>query len=453
MKYDLIIIGAGSGGIATARRAHSYNKKVLLIEKGRIGGTCVNQGCVPKKITYHLASLVKSFDFAKSYGLECTFKLDFNTFVQRRDAYIVKLNEIYKSLTKDIDYIEGCAELRDRQVVVNGVSYLFDRCLLSTGAKPTSLNKPNISASHWDYVKGTEYLKTSDDFFELREVPKKCVIIGSGYISVELGFILRELGSEVTIIARRGKILSHFDEVLSENVLGAMQKIGITVHFHAKVMEVKKDGIIIETSDGQTTAITSCDFMMCCIGRDCDISYIKDDIAHKNGFLEVDDNFETTIKDVYAIGDLIGPKYMLTPYAIFCGRVLADHWYKTPVKNLKQHYRIEEAVPSVIFSHPPCASVGMSEREARNKLSNVVVHQSEFRSLFFGIVCEEHKERSVFKIVCDGERVVGCHLYGFGSDEIIQGFAVAVKMGAKYDDFKRTIPVHPTSAEEVVTMK
>lgn len=458
--YDLIVIGAGSGGLAAARRAASHGSSVLLIENGRIGGTCVNLGCVPKKVTYNLAYLIE-LSKLKGYCLNTETKLDFKVFVERRDSYIKKLNDIYRNaLEKEkITYVEGKGELYEDHVKVGDKEYKFKNCVLATGSRSTPLYKPldteqvkRQKSESKPLIDGHEYLKGSDDFFDLKVVPEKSVIVGSGYIGVELSFMLRELGSDVHMIARNDRLLSHFDEVIGDNVLSAMKKKGITIYFDSTVVSVSKNSICISDKETKTT-IENVDFIMSAIGRDCNLDFIKHEISKNGNFLTVNHNFETSIKNVYAIGDLIGPNFMLTPVAIYCGRILADHLYKTPVNNLIEEYKIYDCVPSVIFSHPPCASIGISEREARLTGGKIETHFSKFRNLFYGVCDLEEKEESVFKIVVKDDKVVGLHLFGMGCDEAIQGFAVAMKMGATYEDFKRVIPVHPTSAEEIVTMK
>ncbi|EJW05143.1 hypothetical protein EDEG_00754 [Edhazardia aedis USNM 41457] len=461
LMYEIIIIGAGSGGIAAARMASQLGTKVLLVESGRIGGTCVNVGCVPKKICSNLAQILYDNNFLHSkYGLMdlSLYKLDFKQFVEKREAFIKRLNTIYSNILNNdpnIDYIQGYAEVYDGFIKVNDVKYEFSKCILATGSKAKNLNCPKISVDHVDYVHGTEFLKNSDDFFKLDKVPKKSVIIGSGYIGIEIAFILNALGSEVHLIARGKQLLSHFDDILGENVSMSMKKHNIRIHYQTKVKRVFTDRLELVNNE-KSFELNSVDFMMCAIGRDCDLSFIKCPIESNENFLVVNENFETSLKNVYALGDLIGPNHMLTPVAIFCARKLAESLSKKcPINDISlvKKYRIYENIPSVVFSHPPCASVGFSEREARKISENVIIYSSSFFNLAFCFDNIETKEKSIFKIVTINNKVVGLHLFGTGSDEIVQGFAVAMKMGATYDDFKNTIPVHPTAAEEVITMK
>ncbi|KAM0678793.1 Glutathione reductase [Binucleata daphniae] len=247
-----------------------------------------------------------------------------------------------------------------------------------------------------------------------------------------------------------------------------MIKKGIKIHFDTGVVKVKQNEIELlnnKANDNQYHSIIGIDFLMCAIGRDCNLDYIKDDISKNGNFVAVNENFETSIKNVYAIGDLIGKNYMLTPYAIFCGRKLIEKIYED-IKNkdsncetsddnktIVQKHRINDYVPSVIFSHPPSASVGLSENEAKKKFGSVKIYESKFVNLFFSLCDKDEKEHSHFKIVTHDDLVIGLHMFGLGCDEIVQGFSVAMKMGATYADFKAVVGVHPTASEEVVTMK
>ncbi|KAM0675275.1 hypothetical protein GVAV_001100 [Gurleya vavrai] len=449
MHYDLIIIGAGSGGIAAARAASQFPIKILLIEMTVTGGTCVNLGCVPKKISSNLASIIHTIKIAKNYGIKTDYDLNFKIFTNARNEYIKRLNNIYDGVIEkweNVTYLRGKAIVCKDGVFVDDKLYTYDKLILATGAQPMKLKKNNEINN--DFVEGHRFLKTSDDFFRLNEIPKKSVIIGSGYIAVELSFILQEIGSEVVVIARGNKILSHFDDVISENVKEAMIKKGIKILFETNIEKVEENKIFTDKCK-----IKNIDFMMCAIGRDCDLSFIKMDIKKENNFLCVNNHFKTSIDNVYAIGDLIGSKHMLTPFAIFCARKLVDSLFNKKIENLLDHYKIFDYVPSVIFSHPPSASVGISEFEARKLKGEVKIYKSKFINLFYSLCEKEEKENSEFKIVTLDEKVVGLHMFGMGCDEIVQGFSVAMKMGATYDDFKRVVGVHPTAAEEVVTMR
>lgn len=456
--YDLIVLGAGSGGIAVAKRAASYGASVLVIEKCRIGGTCVNLGCIPKKITYNLAHILEITKL-QGYCLNTQTELFYEKFVERRDEHILKLNTLYFDSLQEanITYLEGYGIVHENFIRVNEKEYKFKHCVLATGSQPMNIYKNGDEAKTKEketkvLIDGHEHIGDSNDFFSLKKIPKKCVVIGSGYIGIEISFILCELGSEVHIIARNDRLLSFFDDVLGTNILTSMNKKGIKIYFESNIISATKNSVLINQNN-QEIEIKDLDFIMGAIGRDCNLEYIIPEISRNGNYLSVNNNFETSLKNIYAIGDLIGPRNMLTPMAIFCGRVLADHLFNTPVDNLVEKFAIYDCVPSIIFSHPPCAFVGISEKEARKTEGVVTIYQSRFRNLFYSICDAGEKENSVFKIVVKDGKVVGLHLYGMGCDEAIQGFALAMKMGATYEDFKRVIPVHPTAAEEVVTMR
>ncbi|KAM0686652.1 hypothetical protein COBT_002123 [Conglomerata obtusa] len=592
MHYDLIIIGAGSGGIASARLASTLSLRTLLIERGVTGGTCVNLGCVPKKISSNLASLISNIHTSKFYGVDSTYELNFKEFAEKRNAYVCRLNGIYeKSIASwdHVDYVRGEGTLVEGGVMVDGKLYTYSKVILATGARPMNLvrnkrndhlldqlvntknNLPNedevnlndknnskgflvgndnskeiipdtkkdsnfednkkkeeikennnalndksenktyennekdnesktneTNKNENEFIMGHEFLKTSNDFFYLKEVPKKTVIIGSGYIAVELSFILRALKSEVTVIARGNKILSHFDSIIGENVKEAMIKKGITIHFNSDILKAEETKLFF-SKNNEINIIDNINFLMCSIGRDCDLSFIKIPVDKDKNFIKVDDNFMTSIKNVYAIGDLIGSRFMLTPVAIFCGRKLVELLYNeiqekklnnednlnekdknnkssehlknlhydkelndetnnlnkinTKKQTLVDKFKIFDYVPSVIFSHPPSATVGLTENEAKMLQGEMKVYQSKFINLFYSLCGPEEKESSVFKVIVLDGKVVGLHMFGMGCDEIVQGFSVAMKMGATFEDFKNVIGVHPTASEEVVTIK
>ncbi|KAG0437077.1 Glutathione amide reductase [Dictyocoela muelleri] len=451
--YDVIVIGAGSGGLSFAKTAAKYNKKVLIIDKGAVGGTCVNLGCVPKKVTYDMCStLIENSEFLNSHQ-----KLDFERFVSMRDQFIEKLNKVYSDQLKNlkIEFIRGFGILKDKNtVLVDKSEYKAKNIILATGSKPK-----------FPEIKGKEFLKTSDDFFELREIPKKTIIVGSGYIAVETAFLLEKLGSEIEIIVRSDKFLSGYDDMIGDYVIYLLKQSGIKIHFKSNIKEVTKNSnsYNVQLQCGDNYESLKADFVLCAIGRDCNFEFIAPEINHKNGYLIVDGNFETSIKNVFAIGDLIGPKHMLTPVAIFCGRKLADYLYskqkndekenKNSVTTLAEKFSIFENIPTVVFSHPPCASVGLSEKDARKVEGTVKIYESEFIGLFYSLLDADKKIKSKVKVVVLNECVVGIHFCGRGADEIIQGFAVALKKGITYDELMNTIPVHPTSAEEVLFAK
>ncbi|KAF7682898.1 Glutathione amide reductase [Astathelohania contejeani] len=440
--YDLIVIGGGSAGISTAIRSSANGADVLLIEKNLLGGTCVNYGCMPKKLCHIISDHKYRSEALSSDIIYGDCEIDWKRFTEMRNAYISRLNNIYYTKLKSsgVNVIHDYAVLVGGGAVeVSGRTIRGKNILLGTGSKPIRLNIP-----------GSEFIKTSDDFFLLNHIPKKLVIIGTGYIAAELAFIIRSMGGEVILIGISETVLENFDPLISERVANELKIKGCELILGANTEK------IIKEETGYTVITDICkiedvEMIIGAIGRYCTFEYSKVPFAQNKSFLRVDDFFMTSVPNVYAVGDVIGPKNMLTPVAIFCGRKLADHLFKKKESSLIKKYEIFEYVPTAVFTNPPCAMVGYTEPQARKLFNEVEIHQSEFVNSFFSLC--DNKEKSVFKIIVGDGRVVGLHLFGVGSDEIIQGFAVAIKKGITYEDIKNTIGVHPTAAEEVVTMK
>lgn len=458
MVYDLIVIGAGSAGLACARRAASHGAKVAIIEKSNLGGTCVNWGCVPKKITFNLSMLMDSIHLASEYktGLDsCEISgFEWERFKNLRDDYIRKLNDIYKdNLIRDkVDIFNGAAKL-DAQ---NKKVHLDNRILEGMNIVIATGSHPIIPKD----LPGYEHCSISDDFFKLTQEPKQVAIIGSGYIAVEMAGMfntLKRLGSsdKVTIFCRQDRILTHFDREVGCFLQKQMQEEGINIVFNSNVKEIKelKDGkkMIIFEEDGQNSCF---DYVMWAIGRGPSIvPSISSNKANEfeldgQGHYKVNNYQETSIRGIYAIGDVVG-KFMLTPVAIQAGRLLADRLFNNG-KNIVEY----ENIPSVIFSHPyPLASIGLSEEDARKRYPLVKVYKSTFYNLFE--VPLKKKTATFCKLVCEGtnEKVVGLFMIGRGADEALQGFAVAIRMGATKSDFDKTVAIHPTASEEFISMR
>ncbi|KAG9319828.1 hypothetical protein KVV02_002831 [Mortierella alpina] len=447
--YDYLVIGGGSGGLASARRAASYGAKVGLIEgSGRLGGTCVNVGCVPKKVMWNTA-----IHDAKEYGFPdvgpATF--DWHTLKHKRDAYIKRLNGIYeRNLEKDhVDYISGMASFVSQNSVTlgNGEEIHAKKILIAVGGRPTIPKVP-----------GAELGIDSDGFFDLEYQPKRVAVVGTGYIGVELAGIFHALGSKVSIFSRTGEILRTFDPIIKDTLRKEMTNIGIEIVPHSKVTALAKaEGKAISvqyTSDGKEGS-AEYDTVLWAVGREPLIGKLAIDKAgvttNDKGYVVADDYQETAVPGVYALGDVCGIE-QLTPVAIAAGRRLSDRLFgPEQFKNSRLDYN---NVPSVIFSHPTAGSVGLTEAKAKEVYGaeNLNVYVSEFSGMYNAM--KAHKTPSAFKLVCAGpeEKVVGIHIVGQGSDEMLQGFAVAVKMGATKADFDNTVALHPTSAEELVTL-
>lgn len=446
--FDLLVLGGGSGGLATAQRAAEYGARVALFEPHRLGGTCVNVGCVPKKVMWNAAELAAALEHAPHYGFDVAVgRHDWAKLKQGRDAYVARLNGIYQRNLdkKGITTVHAAARLTGKNEVVDGGgrAYSARHIVIATGGKPGVPALP-----------GAELGDTSDDFFEWPERPRRVAIVGSGYIAVELAGVLRALGSEVALVFRGPRVLRRFDALLAEKLVDAMRASGIEVltGFVPRVAKRGAGGIELEAADGRRVA--DCDRLLWAIGRTphtADMGLAAAGVTtDESGYVGVDKFQNTSASGIYAVGDVTG-QAELTPVAIAAGRRLADRLFGGhPDRHLSY-----DLIPTVVFSHPPIGTVGLSEQAARERHPKepVRVYQADFVSMFYGLTPD--KPRTWMKLVTIGadERVVGCHLIGQAADEIIQGFAVALTMGARKRDFDDTLAIHPTSAEELVTMR
>ena len=445
--YDLIVIGGGSGGLAVAETAAQLGQTVALIEANKIGGTCVNNGCVPKKIMWYAANLAQAIDDAGAFGIEASRgKTDWRKLVNERERYIANINDYWDGYVtaSGIDRIDGYAAFVDATTVaVDGERYSAQHIVIATGGQPIVPPVP-----------GAELGITSDGFFELREQPKRVAVIGGGYIGVELSGVLRALGSEVTLIAMENRILERFDAMIGEVLENEMRQQGINLRtsFQVGALVDGAGGINVESIDG--ASVDGFDTVIWAVGRRGNTGTLNLEAAgleaSRSGIISVDEFENTRVPGIYAIGDITG-KAALTPVAIAAGRKLGARLFGHKT-SARVDYR---NIPSVVFSHPPVGTVGQTEDEAREQYGDqsVTVYKSTFTPMRHAL--SAHGVTTAMKMICAGdqEQVVGIHLIGDGADEILQGFAVAVKMGATKADFDNTIAIHPTSAEELVTMK
>jgi glutathione reductase (NADPH) len=447
-QFDLLVVGGGSGGLAAAQRATEYGASVALFEPARLGGTCVNVGCVPKKVMWNAAELAGALENAPHYGFDVTVgEHDWSKLKRGRDAYVLRLNGIYERnlAKKGIVTVRAAAQLRGAGELVDaaGEVYRAKHMVLATGGRPRLPPVP-----------GTELGITSDGFFELEAPPRRVAVVGSGYIAVELAGVLHALGSEVTLVIRHDSLLRYFDSLLAEKLMAAMTASGLNIVRKMVTRELKRTGgsLELEAADGRTFG--GFDTVLWAVGRRPNIEDLGLDSAgvalDAEGFIAVDKYQNTSAPGVYAVGDVTGAPE-LTPVAIAAGRRLSDRVFGGMAD---RHLRYD-VIPSVVFSHPPIGTVGLSEEDARRRYPNepIKIYKSEFVSMFYALM--DVKPQTAMKLVCvgDDERVVGCHVIGLGADEMIQGFAVAVSMGARKRDFDDTIAIHPTSAEELVTMR
>jgi len=444
--FDLIAIGGGSGGLAVAEKAAQYGKKVAIVETRRIGGTCVNNGCVPKKVMWYAANLAHAVDDANGFGIPAERgRTDWLRLVSGRDSYIANITNWWNGYVEDqgITLIEGYASFVDSQTIqVGDATYTADHIVVATGGQPIVPPVP-----------GAEHGITSDGFFELMEQPKKVAVIGGGYIGVELSGVLRALGSEVTMVALENRVLELFDPMISRVLEDEMRKQGIDVRPGFEVIELAKsdEGVSLRSKHG--VILEGFDTVIWAVGRRPNTAGLNLEAAGveviRGGFVPVDAYENTNVEGIYAIGDITG-KTPLTPVAIAAGRKLAARLFDNQPESRVDY----DNIPSVVFSHPPVGTVGMTEIAARERYgSSVRTYSADFTPMRYALA--EHGSTTAMKLVCagDDEKIVGIHVIGDGADEMLQGFAVAVKMGAIKSDFDNTIPIHPTSAEELVTMK
>jgi len=448
MRYDYLVIGGGSGGLASARRAAQQGARVALIERGRLGGTCVNVGCVPKKIMWNAAAIAESLRDARGYGFDVEVgALDWPRLKLGRDAYIARLNGLYgENLEKDgVELIEGSAELIGPHAVRVGERELAaEHVLLATGSHP-----------HVPKLPGTELGITSDGFFELQKQPERVAIVGAGYVGVELAGVFAALGSHVSLFFRHPLPMNHFDPFIASAVNEHLGEAGVELVANSEPVaaELEASGrIAVTCADGAGYGGFDC--LLWATGRNPNVKGLglesagiaQDRMLH----IMVDEWQNTNVEGVHAIGDVTG-RWMLTPVAIAAGRRLSDRLFGGELEARLDY----ENVPSVVFSHPPVGSVGLTETEAcaRFGADSVKTYTRRFTNIYHAVT--EHRSLTYVKLVVVGEqeRVAGIHVVGRGADELIQGFAVAVRMGATKRDLDRTVAIHPTAAEELVTLR
>lgn len=447
IHYDYIIIGGGSGGIATANRAAMYGKKVAIIEAKHLGGTCVNVGCVPKKVMWYAANLATAIDhYAQDYGFDLQIKdFDFGQLVQSRSAYIDRIHQSYqKNLANNgVDVITGFGKFIDKNtVVVNGQHYHAQHISIATGGRPFV---PDIE--------GAELGIDSDGFFALTALPKRIAIVGSGYIGVELAGVVNALGADTHLLIRQDKILKDFDQDIVKTLSDVMIKNGINFCYHSqpsKICQNNDKSLTVELTCGNALTV---DCVIWATGRVPATDGLNLDgvgvTTDQDGFIWVDKYQNTSVDGIYAVGDIIQNAVPLTPVAVAAGRRLSERLFN----NKPDEHLDYQLIPTVVFSHPPLGTIGLTEAQARDQFDKVKVYTSNFTPMYSAITA--YREPCQMKLICvgDDEKIIGLHGVGFGVDEMIQGFAVAIKMGATKRDFDNTVAIHPTGSEEFVTMR
>ena len=446
-EYDIIAIGGGSGGIATMNRAGEHGAKAAVIEEKKLGGTCVNVGCVPKKIMWYGAQIAEAYhQFGTDYGFtNQDLNFDFAPLRRNREAYIDRARSSYDGSFKrnGVDLIEGRAEFVDSHTVrVNDELIRAKHIVIATGAHPSIPNIP-----------GAELGGSSDDVFAWEELPESVAILGAGYIAVELAGVLHSLGVKTDLFVRRDRPLRGFDSYIVEGLVKEMERTNLPLHTHKVPVRLEKttQGISIHFEDGTSHTASQ---VIWATGRRPNVQGLQLEKAgvtlNERGFIKVDEFQNTVVEGIYALGDVTGEKE-LTPVAIKAGRILSERLFNGKTE-AKMDY---STIPTVVFSHPAIGTVGLTEEEAIKEYGQdqIKVYKSSFASMYSAVT--SNRQESRFKLITVGpeEKVVGLHGLGYGVDEMIQGFAVAIKMGATKADFDATVAIHPTASEEFVTMR
>lgn len=445
--YDLISIGGGSGGIALSNRAASYGARCLIIEKdAQMGGTCVNRGCVPKKAMWYAADMAHSLRDAPAYGYDIkSARFNWSEFVVKREKYISNINNYYvSSFEKNgVDTAYGPAKLVDKHTVeVDGKRYTAQRIALAPGGTPTVPDIP-----------GHELALTSDGFFELKNLPEKVLVLGAGYIAVELAGMLQALGCDVTLAVRKSGFLRDFDTMVSQQLTDAMRADGVHLCTEFTAANIEKHNGKLRVQSESGNALDGFDEVIFAIGRtpltaDLGLSNAGVEV-NARGYIPVDKFQQTNVPDIFALGDVTG-QAELTPVAIAAGRRMADRIYNG---QSDRHLNYDN-IATVVFSHPPIGTIGLTEVQAREQFGDEVkTYETSFNPMYMAFT--DHKVKTAMKLIVVGadEKVVGCHMIGLAVDEMLQGFAVAISMGATKKDFDDTVAIHPTSSEELVTMR
>jgi len=444
--YDFFVIGCGSGGVRAARIAAVHGAKVAVCEERYLGGTCVNVGCIPKKLLVYAAHFHDDFEDAAGFGWTVgDTSFDWTKLIANKNKEIERLNGVYKSLLDNAgaELIWGRGTLVDAHTVeIDGKAYTSERILIATGGWPSVPDFP-----------GREHVVTSNEAFFLEGKPKRAVVVGGGYIAVEFAGIFHGMGVDVTQLYRGPLFLRGFDDDVRQHVADEYQRKGIDLRFNTDVVSIEKNSGVgatytVALKDG--TSIEA-DVVMYATGRRPLTKglglYNAGVDLDEAGAIKVDDKWQTSIPNIYAIGDVID-RIQLTPVALNEGHILADRLFGEPGRDLSY-----ENVPSAVFSQPPIGSVGLTEAQAREKYGDVHIYKSRFKALKNTLSGRD--EQTLMKLIVDpaSDRVVGIHMVGPEAGEIIQGFAVAVRAGATKAQFDTTIGIHPTSAEEFVTMR
>jgi len=441
--FDFYVIGAGSGGVRCARMSASYGARVGVAEERYLGGTCVNVGCVPKKLFSYGSHFSGDFEDAAAYGWNVgAMTLDWKRLIENKNQEILRLNGIYRRIleSNNVTIHEARATLKDAHTLdVGGQTITADKILVATGGRPCV-----------PYFPGKEHVITSNEAFFLKDLPRRCIIVGGGYIAVEFAGILHGYGSHLTQLYRGDIFLRGFDSDLRSHLAREMKKQGIDLRFNANIARIEKAGdvLVATLEDGATLEAEA---VMYATGRVPNTRTIGlEEIGvemKRDGAIVVDDHFRTSVPNIYALGDVID-RYQLTPVAISEAMVLSSNLFDG------KDYSMDYAdIPTAVFSHPNIGTVGLTEEAAREQFGEVDIYRSIFKPMKHTLTGRD--EQTLMKLVVDkaSDRVVGCHMVGPDAGELIQGMGVALKAGATKVQFDATVGIHPTAAEEFVTMR
>ena len=441
--YNLFVIGAGSGGVRAARMSASYGARVGIAEDRYLGGTCVNVGCVPKKLLVYASHVSEEIHNAKGFGWDIDhISYDWSKLIKNKNTEIQRLNVIYKNLLENtgVDIINGRATIIDAHTVEIGtMKYSAEKILIATGGWPSVPDIP-----------GKKYIISSNEAFFLESLPKKIIIVGGGYIAVEFAGIFNGLGVETTLIHRGSLFLRGFDQDLRSMLAEEMQKKGIEIIFNVNIKKIDKADkqLVAYFEDGTQL---EADQIMYATGRkpmteNLGLENVGIEINKKNA-IKINDDYQTNIPSIYAIGD-VTDRINLTPVALAEGMALAKRFFANEKKVVNY-----SNIPTCVFSQPSLGTVGLTEEQARKKYVDIDIYKSRFTPMKYSL--SDNNEKTMMKMIVEKKtnRVIGVHMIGPDAGEIIQGIGIAMKAGASKQDFDSTIGIHPTAAEEFVSMR
>lgn len=441
--FDLFVIGAGSGGVRAARMAAAKGVRVAVADDKALGGTCVNVGCVPKKLYTYASHYGHDFHDAAGFGWQLSqAEFNWSTLVANKKTEIARLNGIYGNMLDNsgVEIMQGFAQITGpNQVLINDQTYSAKHILVATGGKPF--------VPHADWA---EHVITSDQVFDLPAFPKRLFVVGAGYIALEFACIFKGMGAKVDVTYRGDSVLRSFDEDVRQFMDQELAKQGIDIHYNSNIEHITKTetGLLVQLDNGYEHEV---DEVLMAIGREPRLANVGLDAVgveqNANGTIKVNEVFQTSVPSIYALGDVIGGME-LTPVALAEAMTLVDHLYGDDQRRMDY-----DNIATAVFTQPNIGTVGLTEQQARDQYQNIQVFRSEFRPMKHTL--SGSNERNLMKLIvdADSDRVLGVHVVGDAAGEILQGFAVALKCGATKAQFDQTIGIHPTAAEELVTMR